>query len=365
MDRAREEQLAEKQQKTLNGGLLFAVFILLVGIAFAIFGLTDNIERTVSFSESGSSVSYQVHLLPNTSYNEQYLEGSPDLSYPTNLIDYLDLNYLSTVNFSEKVEGELQYKLVALTSADKIDGDTHARLGSDEETLIESDTAHVSDDSVMIGRQAKIDYSKYVDMIRRFETEAQGVTAKGSLNVALIISGSIKPESFDSATDHSSRVDFTIPIASNSSVEAKTSVKSGSDATLKESPAGLDPTHLIAAISGIILILTAVGIVIYWLIFRFIRTRTYPFETRIKQLLNSYDSIIVEVTRPPVSEGGNISEVDNFDELLDVYNSVHLPINFYPSGNEGHFVINGEKNVWRYVIKKKDLERNGKKKASR
>ena len=50
-------------------------------------------------------------------------------------------------------------------------------------------------------------------------------------------------------------------------------------------------------------------------------------------------------------------EVKTFEELLDAYNEVRLPINYYQnkSGTESTFFIANENIVWIYHLKKRNL----------
>lgn len=341
--------------------LVFAGVVGLIGAVLLIFGLADKTELTVSYSEAGSGVDYRVYLLPNNSYAESYIYGTSDRSYPTSLIKYLDLAFNYSAHFDAPVEGELRYKMVALTSADKVDNANSARLWSDEQELYPEQSVNISGQTLSIRESAKINYDQYANMIRRFEAEAQGVSAKGSLNVALVISGTVKPENFEEAVPLDSRVDFIIPIASNSSVEAKTSIKNGTDATLRAGTASLEQAHLASIISGAVLLAIAAGVGIYCFVTHRLRLRAHPYETKVKHLLSAYDGVIVETSRIPSARDKNISDVADFDELLDVYNSVHLPINYYHDRNKSYFVISGDKNTWRYIIKKSDFNKHGQK----
>ena len=87
----------------------------------------------------------------------------------------------------------------------------------------------------------------------------------------------------------------------------------------------------------------------------------HPYEENIRKLLSAYDGIIVELSHAPVFKNTAVSDVEEFDELLDVYNSVHLPINYYKSKHASYFVIIGEKSSWRYIVSESDYKKHGKK----
>ncbi len=349
------------EDKILKYGICAMVIVYLLAAIGLGYGYGDKGELTSAYDESASSVSYKVYLKPNNTYKESYVIGEADRSYPTSLIDYIDLDYNYVVNFAEPVEGDITYKLVALTSADKVDGATTANLWSEEHNIIASQNLHVSGNSVAISQNTKITYDVYATILRNFEAEARGVVAKGSLNVALVVEGSLKPLNFADPANFNSRLNFTIPIASNSSVEAVTNTKNNQSSKMREIPTHLNLTHLLAVIFGFIMLILAVFITVAYAISRHHKIAAHPYEENIHKLLSAYDGIIVELTHAPVFKTSAVSDVEEFDELLDVYNSVHLPINYYKSRKASYFVIIGDKNAWRYIVSESDFKKHGKK----
>ena len=345
----------------LKRGILIIIALFLLAAAALGYGYGDKGERTSLYDESSSSISYKVYLKPNNTYEGSYIIGSADRSYPTSLIDYLDLDYNYVVNFNEEVEGDLTYKLVELTSADKVDGATTANLWSEEHAIVEPQDIHVKGNSFNIAQNTKITYDTYTTILRNFEAEARGVTAKGTLNVALVITGELKPASFTEPAAFNTRLDFTIPIETNSSVEAVANTKGNQTSVLRETPTHLDFWHSFIAFLGFVLLICGVLAVIAYIIAHRHKLIMYPYEENIRKLLSAYDGIIVEITHAPVFKNTSVSDVEEFDELLDVYNSVHLPINYYKSRKASYFVIIGDKNAWRYIVSESDFKRNGKK----
>jgi hypothetical protein len=62
-------------------------------------------------------------------------------------------------------------------------------------------------------------------------------------------------------------------------------------------------------------------------------------------------------TLPDISDM-KLIEVTTFDELIDVYNEVRMPINFYNSkeGEEAIFIIVNDNMAWRFILGKDNLE---------
>ena len=87
-----------------------------------------------------------------------------------------------------------------------------------------------------------------------------------------------------------------------------------------------------------------------------IKEASAEFDENVKMLLSAYDSITVELKTAPNLSGIKVSEVNDFDELLDVYNSVHQPINHYSGKNISTFVIVDGKMAWKYVVRLGDYK---------
>ena len=351
-----QEQKQEITTNLLGRSLALAAFIAIVGVILLTFGLVDKTKNVVSYNEGGSNIEYDVHLLPNDVYENGYITGSSDRSYPTSLIDYLDLQYKYSAAFSVPVSGVLHYKLVALTSADKVEGNVDAHLWEEEVELLPEQSASISGNSLALNQDVKIDYAKYLEKIKRFSSAAEGVIAKGKLNVAMIIEGDVKPAGFSEATQFSSRLDFTIAIDENSSVEGKIKEIKKDDIVLKEETVGTDLVHRISVLSGIALLFLTAIILLVWLVVRMHHAAKYPYETHVRKILDDYGGVIVEMRSAPNIMSESVSDVSDFDELLDVYNSTHAPINLYCDANASYFFIIGEKNAWRYVIRRSDFE---------
>lgn len=341
-------------------GLTLAAALFLVGSIGTIYAFCDQDERRLKYDESSSNISYKVNLFKNNSYAESYLIGAANRSYVTNLIDTIDLDYNYTVNFDQPVTGDLEYRLVSVSRADKVDGSVKTELWSSTPVNVtDTYTIHVDGPSVNIAATTKIAYEEYVKQLSVLESEARGVAMKGSLNIALVISGNLKAANFAESHTFDSRLDFTIPIASNSSVEAKTAVKNGT-ATISEIPTSMTASHIMLAIVSIIIILLAIATFAAYLYANGYRNNKYPYEENVRKLLSAYDGIIITIKKAPSFRSIAVADVDDFDQLLDLYNSIHQPINHYKVRNVSYFVIVDSNRAWRYVVDKKDFKQSAK-----
>ena len=116
------------------------------------------------------------------------------------------------------------------------------------------------------------------------------------------------------------------------------------------------PAYLIFKITGIILTITSILGFIDVTKTNIVFKKKNLYELKLDNILTSYDSIIANIKTLPNMEGFKIIEVSSFEELLDVYNEVRMPINYYQGDTESIFIIINDSMVWKYILKKDTMK---------
>ena len=336
-----------------------AIVMIICGAIVAGYGLFDGGMQTASYSDNGSNIKYRVYLKKNQSFQESYINGASNRTYATSLIDHLSIDFDYGLNFDREVKGDIIYQLVATISIDKTDGAAKYNFNTIERQLSEPTVLHVSGSSLNIVETTAIDYDDYVAILDEFESISNYASAAGTLTVALKIDGDILPSGFSTVQTISAQPTFSIPLTKNASVEAKTNALSagGNTQYLKEISDRRDSKHIAFMSAGIAIII--VGLIIIgrsaWV--RHLDRLEHPYEEDVRKILANYDSIIVDIKKAPSLTRLNVSEVDSFEELLDVYNSVHLPINYYSTKDVSHFLVISDKAAWHFSLKASDYKR--------
>ena len=75
------------------------------------------------------------------------------------------------------------------------------------------------------------------------------------------------------------------------------------------------------------------------------------YELSLEKILKNYDSIIANANSMPNINGFKKIEISTFEELLDVYNEVRMPINYYQKNDKSTFIIINEGVAWVYSLK--------------
>lgn len=75
------------------------------------------------------------------------------------------------------------------------------------------------------------------------------------------------------------------------------------------------------------------------------------YESKVKDILNTFDSILVKSSRVPELEGRNIILVESIDDLVDAQLEIRKPICYHRQSESCSFVLLDDKEAYVYVEK--------------
>ena len=75
------------------------------------------------------------------------------------------------------------------------------------------------------------------------------------------------------------------------------------------------------------------------------------YESKVKDILNTFDSILVKSSRVPELEGRNIIIVESIDDLVDAQLEIRKPICYHRQSESCSFVLLDDKEAYVYVEK--------------
>lgn len=75
------------------------------------------------------------------------------------------------------------------------------------------------------------------------------------------------------------------------------------------------------------------------------------YESNVRNILNTFDSIMVKSNSVPKLEGRNIIYVDNIDDMVDAQLEIRKPICFYKQTESCSFVLLDDKEAYIYIEK--------------
>lgn len=325
---------------------VFGVFLCVLGFSPA--SGSDLTQKT------NNSVDYSVKLKKNDYFEKDILPAGG--KYISNLIDHFDINYKFDTKFSQPVSGVYSYKIVATISADENKNKGSSSYWSRDYELYESDAREIEAvDRISFSHDMQIGYDKYNIILRGFK-EQYALSAVGKMKISLVVTGNVNSKIFKSKVPIRSEMSLSVPLTQQA-LEVSVDTDAKNNEKILASTPKIDETVLLACrVIGLALIAAAIlsGIASHYV--GRIKEASTEYEINVGKLLSSYDSIIVNLKSAPNVSGLKVSEVDDFDELLDVYNSVHMPINYYSYKNSSTFIIIDDGMAWKFVVRLSDYK---------
>ncbi len=332
--------------------VIFLLF--LMSILLLYFGFIKKEYINVKYSED-NSINYKVYLHKNDYFATPYLEENR--TYITNLIDYLDIDFHYNLKLSEKINGDYKYSVIAKVKANKPNGDKGYYWSKDYVLVPSKSVAINNSDNLSINENVKVNYNKYNELLGSFKKE-YSLAPQGLLDIILNVESTGNGEVFTEPIDIVSDMSLSVPLLEKA-VEANISKNAASNNnTITMINKNYLGYHRIASILGIIALFITIIITVATFRNKKKFNEENVFDVTLNKILASHDSIIANVATLPDISDMKLIEVTTFDELIDVYNEVRMPINFYNSkeGEEAIFIIVNDNMAWRFILGKDNLE---------
>ena len=339
--------------KIIRIALLSVLFI--VGVALIIFGTTKSYTN-LKYKEN-NSLNYKVYLKNNNYFDVPYLDENR--TYITSLIDHINVNYNYNLNFSEKVDGDYTYRLDAYVYANKPNGGS-GYYWSKKYNLVAPTTKKIDNNkSIVISEVLDIDYNKYNKILEDFKKD-YSISTDGVLKIELSIKSSIKGDNYEDKINIPAKLNLSIPLLEKA-VEASIDKSAVSnDKSLLIEDTSVSKYKLGCIIMGILFILIDLVLILSIIIVRIKNKNDHLYLATLKKIVDTHDSIIANIENLPDVSDLKVISVSSFNELLDVYNEVRMPINYYQ--NKKHtqaiFMIINDVMCWEYVLDKEEIENN-------
>ena len=325
---------------------IFFPFFLIVGMFLIFLGFQNKKNVQVNYGEN-NNITYNVYLKENTFFDTPYLtEGQ---TYIASLIDYIDIHYHYDIKYDEKFSGKTTYKFVALVSANKVDSDGYywkKEYDLSEEKVVET----TSNSRLIIDDAVNVKYGTYNDILDKFKRE-YNINTNGELKVFMRIKGNYKLSNIEKKVTNNSELNISIPLLQQAlDVSINKDVKNDRD-TVSFIKVDKNPKYFLLKIVGTIVVMFSIlGFLKSTRTVRKIKSHN-KYALELDSILKKYDAIIADAKHLPSMDGFKTIEISTFDELLDVYNEVRMPINCYKSKKESSFIIINDETAWIYKLK--------------
>ena len=322
-----------------------------------IYGLDTTREYHFGYKEHGD-IDYSVRLKSGNFLSEDSIAAGE--TYYSDSIDAIDATFKYGATFTDSVTGEYEYYLYATVVANEDNGD---KLWSNTVQITEATTKNLKNSKKLaIKTQELIYYHEYDQIMQRFAEEYG--TSAGTLKIFLAVRGNFTTEVMDRPVKLNSNISLDMPLAKKA-VTISVSTDTDNDGKIYTKKVNIDDDrHHYCRFVGMMMIFA-----ILYLAYALIRNRhrdrkEHAYEYTVKKYREEYDNIIVDLTTAPKLTHLHVARVQTFGELLDVYNSIKQPINYYEAKDGAHFLLVNGRLAWQYVVPKLTRKRRVLKKTA-
>ena len=325
------------------------ILLFIIGTAF--FSLGFKKCETIKYAyRENNSVNYRVFLKENNFFEAPYLEKNK--TYITSLIDYINADFSYNISFDERVTGPVYYKLIAEIRADKANNDV-GNYWTKKYELKSQEISNINNkDSHVINVSETIDYNKYNDLLNSFISE-YGVQAESTLRISLVVEGTVKGETTNQNMEIDSEVSLVVPL-SKLAIEGKIETESNNnEKEVVKKVEEVQPFRKFFRVLFVIDLIMFLYNFIQYIRFLLTQNDNLSYRDKIKKINNDYEEIITKV-KTVNTEDFAVIDVEAFDDLINVYNSIREPINFLYGNDESKFFIIKGNTCYMYTISKEE-----------
>lgn len=331
---------------------LVCIFVI-IGAFYYKKSIGKTVVTSVNYSES-SDIDYKVFLKKNNFFEEKFLEKKDledeNKTLITQLIDYIKINYIYSIEYDKPISGKYSYYLKAKIEANKANAES-GNYWSKEYILTDKKTIDFNNSyNYSIVESIDIDYDKYNDLLNEFK-KSFNLSIDGALKIVLVIENEGKSSEFTKPFTINANPELNIPLT-----KAAMEIKIDTNDTNKtnnivEKFVSDDKIFVKYQIGMIVSLILAIIFIILMILSIKAQRNANRYYVKLKKILSTYDSIIVNVSSLPDMDKFNVINVRTFEELLDAHSEVRMPINYYKSKNKATFILVNDTILWIYILR--------------
>ena len=319
-----EKRMRDEYQKRRKEIIYFltaiALILAFITASFSIIFISLDANTYVYYEEKGSAL-YHAYLNENEYYEEDRLNGSH--AYISSLIHHMDVAF----RYESRMEAEdvtYQYQYRVDTQLVIEDTKTKSAIYNPTETILGPTNKIYKGQKLVLAPTVEIDYVAYNQKAKDFIAKYKLTGITSYLNVTMYVDVIGMSELFASDSEEQCNIQVKIPLTQNVlKPEVISSVSAGPQKVLSNPNRGKTLFKVLAIIAGI-LDAGAIGCAVYYTL----KTRDVhiDYSRKVQKLVNNYKSFIQKINTPFDSTGYQVLEVDNFNAMLEIRDTLQLPI---------------------------------------
>ena len=325
---------------------IISMVFMILSYLFIVSGIDMKTKIYVKYQQV-DDISYVVNLLPNTVYENDYLNMGGN--YIGSLVKDIDLDLKYNLIYARNITGYYVYNLkgtLVASEGEDILWEKNYDLLADKVTVL--DQNKVKD--IRVKDRISIDYQKYVNEINDFNKK-YNMEVSGVLLVSFKLKTTLDFTGFKNTYDDTKEVKMVIPVTNEvfkiKILDDNREFDSYNEMTNKE---GVN--YLFLVFGALCL---SVGIAFLMVVIKNlleINNKENKYVKELKKILNEHGDEIVNVYEFNNAKKYNLIYVDSFKELLDVYDKVDSLISFkeLKKNQKAVFLIIENDNAWIYIL---------------
>lgn len=343
-------------KKQLKPSVVYTLFIILIVISvilayyFTTRRVDDQVVADVTY-EQESSINYRVFYEENQFYDEIFMEEGG--TYVSSLIDEIEIDYNYYTYFNKKINGTYTYDI----NARLVVWNTNQDEIWTKDFVIKDDRAanFQRKKDYLIEESVVIDFKEYKDIYLAYKNE-QNIATEAILYISMNVDNTASVTGLNDI-DYDAKLEIRIPISDNTfKIDKVSDHKVGKQTVSKTKSDNLKKVYSML-VAVILWVLVIVFSALLFVTYNRNVKKQGNYIRRLRKILSTYDSIIVNVKELPRIEGLSVVKVVSFEELVDAQNEVRLPINFKEDkvNKVAKFILVRNNLAWVYTLREEDL----------
>ena len=304
-------------------------------------------KRHINY-QINSNIFYNVKLFDNADFDFDSLNMGG--RYIASLVDDIEFTFNYDKKVAEDINGYYSYNVTGNLVAYK--DDVKESVWNREYALLDNkvvllDKTNVRD--IKIGDSFKFDYDYYRKILDEF-TKTYGVLLSGYMELSFNVNESLEIKGISDVVNDNAVIKVVVPLSMDTFRidildNPETNMASYYEFSSRER---INYLFLVfgafcfSIMVANLYLVASYGVKIY--------KDTYKYDRELKDIIEKYGNILVQVKRFYNKKKYNLIYVDSFVELMDVYNKVKNPITYreIKKNIETIFLITDDDNAWIY-----------------
>ena len=268
----------------------------------------------------------------------------------TQFVDNIDTTFNYYNSYSEDINGSYSYYVKATLKVFE-PGKEENVYWAPEYDLTDKETIDFNKQgSYRISKNLVIDYEKFLEEYNKYKSKS-AISTSAKLIVKFIVKNDGEYPGLNSIA-HDADITMEVPLSEQSfNITFSNSIKPEEQkiVNLEDNQADRIFTKIIAGLCWLFAVLLSA---ILFIVYRTNVNKESLYSRRLKKILNTYDSIIVNVETLPKTSDLSVVNVTTFEELVDAQMEVRLPINFKEDTKKhiAKFVLVRNNLAWIYTL---------------